>query len=82
MARVHDAGAAGRVVDALPGAVAIADRSAALIAMVDPVLGDGGVPTMLLVEHPGFAALQAEGFERIWESAKPVRDEHRSRPTD
>jgi sugar-specific transcriptional regulator TrmB len=80
MARVHDAGAAGRVVDALPGAVAIADRSAALIAMVDPVLGDGGVPTMLLVEHPGFAALQAEGFERIWESAKPVGDEHRSRP--
>ena len=72
IARYHDAGVEGRLVEELPIKLAIADRRTALLAMTDPVLPDIGFPTTLLVEHPGFATLQAEAFERLWETAKPL----------
>ena len=80
MAAYHEAGVEGRLVDELPIKLALADRKLVLLAMTDPVLPDIGFPTTLLVEHPGFAALQAEAFERLWESAKPVDDGHRPGP--
>ncbi len=81
MAVYHDAGVQGRLVEALPIKLALADRKLALLAMTDPVLPDIGFPTTLLVEHPGFASLQAEAFERLWETAKPLEDRHRADPT-
>jgi sugar-specific transcriptional regulator TrmB len=80
MAAYHEAGVVGRLVDELPIKLALADRKVALLAMTDPVLPDIGFPTTLLVEHPGFASLQADAFERLWETAKPMVDEHRGRP--
>jgi sugar-specific transcriptional regulator TrmB len=77
MAVYHEAGVEGRLVEELPIKLAIADRKQALLAMTDPVLPDIGFPTTLLVEHPGFATLQAGAFERLWESGKPLLDGHR-----
>lgn len=76
----HEAGVEGRLVDQLPLKLALADRRLALLAMTDPTLPDVGFPSTLLVEHPGFASLQAEGFERLWESSKPIEDWHRTGP--
>lgn len=72
MAAYHAAGVEGRLVDELPIKLAVADRRVALLAMTDPVLPDIGFPTTLLVEHPGFATLQAEAFERLWQDAWPI----------
>jgi sugar-specific transcriptional regulator TrmB len=79
MARYH-AAVEGRLVDDLPIKLALADRKLALLAMTDPVLPEVGFPTTLLVEHPGFAALQAEAFERLWATATPVQDQYRTAP--
>lgn len=68
----HRAGVEGALVDELPIKVAVADRSTALVVMTDPVLPDIGFPTTLLIEHPGFASLQAEAFDRRWEMARPI----------
>lgn len=72
MEAYHSAGVEGRLVDDLPMKLAISDRRVALLAMTDPVLPEIGFPTTILVEHPGFAALQAEAFERLWVDARPV----------
>lgn len=72
MGQYHQAGVRGAVVDHLPVKLAVCDRRAALVAMTDPVLPEVGFPTTLLVEHPGFAAIQAEAFERLWSRAEPV----------
>lgn len=72
MAAYHEAGVEGALVDDLPIKLAIADRRTALLAMTDPALPGEGFPTTLLVEHPGFAALQADAFEFVWASARPL----------
>lgn len=72
MEAYHRAGVLGALVEALPIKLAVADRKVALIAMADPVLPDIGFPTTLLVEHPGFASLQADAFERLWEGATSI----------
>lgn len=72
MAQYHRAGVKGALVDELPVKLAVCDRRAALVAMIDPVLPEVGFPTTLLVEHSGFAAVQAEAFEHLWEQAEPV----------
>ena len=72
MAVYHEAGVMGALTDELPIKLAVVDRKVALLAMTDPVLPDIGFPTTLLVEHPGFAGIQAEGFERLWEHAQPL----------
>ncbi|MGH9190145.1 MAG: hypothetical protein ACRD0Q_08965 [Acidimicrobiales bacterium] len=33
-----------------------------------------GFPTSLLVEHPGYATLQAVAFDQLWAEAKPYDD--------
>ncbi|HET7489644.1 MAG TPA: helix-turn-helix domain-containing protein [Acidimicrobiales bacterium] len=60
------AGARARLVPTLPMAMVVADRAAVLLSV------DGaGQAATLFVEHPGFAAVQATGFERLWETARP-----------
>lgn len=71
----HAAGVEARVVERLPIKLVVADHKAAMLAMVDPVLGEDGFPTTLLIEHPDFAATQAEAFERLWERGTPVATE-------
>jgi len=70
----HAAGTAGRVVDELPMKLAIFDRQVALLALSDPKLADVGFPTSLLVEHPGYANLQAVAFEQLFSGAQPYQD--------
>lgn len=74
MATYHDAGVEGRLVDELPLKLAVADRKVALLAMTDPVLPDIGFPTTLFVEHPGYASLQADAFEKQWAQSEPFPD--------
>ncbi|MGH9224833.1 MAG: TrmB family transcriptional regulator [Acidimicrobiales bacterium] len=68
----HEAGVQGRLVKELPLKLAVVDRETALLAMADPVQPDIGFPTTLLVEHPGYAGLQADAFEQRWSSAMPI----------
>jgi len=72
MDEYHQAGVQARLIEVLPIKLAVADRKVALLAMTDPVLPEIGFPTTLLVEHPGFAANQAAGFDHLWERAQPV----------
>lgn len=72
MEEYHRAGVVGALADELPVKLAVADRRVALLSLTHPVLPEVGFPATLLVEHPGFAALQAEAFERFWEKAEPL----------
>ncbi len=72
MTQYHDSGVRGRLVESLPIKLAVADRRVALLAMTDPVLPDIGFPTTLFVEHPGFATIQAEAFEKLWMESSPI----------
>ncbi len=72
MAEYHEAGVEGRLVKELPLKLAVADRKVALLAMTDPVLPDIGFPTTLFVEHPGYASLQADAFEKQWARSEPL----------
>lgn len=69
----HDAGVQGALVDDLPMKLAVADRRVALVSMTDPTALDIGFPTTLLVEHPGYASVQALAFDRLWETAHPIK---------
>lgn len=71
MTTYHAAGAEGRVVDELPVKLAIADRQVVLLAMADTVQPDVGYPTNLLVDHDGFARVQADAFDLRWSRADP-----------
>lgn len=72
MEKYHAAGVEGAVVLNLPIKLAVADRRVALLGIADPVLPAMSLPTTLLVEHPGFAALQAGAFDRLWAQAQPI----------
>lgn len=74
MATYHDAGTQGRVVDDLPIKLAIFDRQVALLSLDDPILPQVGFPISLLIEHPGYASVQAHAFENLWSSATPYED--------
>lgn len=68
----HHVGVEGRVVTGeLPVKLAVADRKEALITMTSPVPIEVGFPTVLHIENPGFAALQAEAFDHRWATAVP-----------
>ncbi|HSH60667.1 MAG TPA: helix-turn-helix domain-containing protein [Acidimicrobiales bacterium] len=67
----HDAGVQGRVVEDLPVKLAVFDRRESLLVIPDPVLPEVGFPTTLLVEHAGFASIQAAAFEHVWSQARP-----------
>lgn len=66
----HAGGVEGAVVDHLPVKLAVADGRVALVAITSMPLSDTGFPTTLLVEHPGFAEVQAHAFNRLWEGAR------------
>ncbi len=70
----HDAGVEARVAEEVPLKLVVADRRRALVAMSDPVPAEAGFPATLVVSHPGFAALQAEAFERLWQTAHPLEE--------
>jgi HTH-type transcriptional regulator, sugar sensing transcriptional regulator len=79
MGAYHDAGVEGRVVEELPMKLVVADRQVALLALADPVLREIGFPTNLFIEHPGYAAFQADAFEHRWAGARPITGKHRRR---
>lgn len=72
MEAYHAAGVQGRLVDRLPIKLAVADRRVSLVAMTDAAPPDVGFPTTLLVEHEGYAAVQAEAFRRLWDGGIEV----------
>jgi sugar-specific transcriptional regulator TrmB len=67
----HDVGVQGRVVEELPIKLAVFDRRDSLLVIPDPVLPEVGYPTTVLVEHSGFASIQAAAFEHLWAQARP-----------
>lgn len=71
MATYHAAGAQGRVVDELPLKLAVADRRVVLLAMADTVQPEVGFPTNVLVDHEGFAEVQADAFDLRWSRGRP-----------
>ena len=71
MDKYHGAGVQGRVVDELPIKLAVFDRMKSLLVIPDPVLPEVGYPTTVLVEHGGFATIQAAAFEHLWAEARP-----------
>lgn len=73
METYHRAGVQGRLVAELPLKLAVVDRRAALLAMSDPVLPEIGFPVTMLVEHPGYSALQADAFQYLWERSEEIR---------
>lgn len=76
MEKYHDAGVEGRVVDELPIKLAIFDRQSTLLSLDDPVLPQVGFPITLLIEHPGYASVQANAFENLWATATSYEEVH------
>lgn len=66
----HRAGVEARLADELPIKLVVVDRQSVLVSMPDAV--GAGYPTTLLIEHPGYATIQADAFERRWEAARPI----------
>jgi len=66
-----EAGLQARLVDELPIKLLIFDQRVVQIALTHPARADAGLPVFLLVEHPGYAAVQAEAFEQFWRRAQP-----------
>lgn len=76
MAKYHQAGVEGRVVDELPIKLAIFDRKNTLLSLDDPALPSVGFPITLLIEHPGYASVQANAFENMWATATSYEEVH------
>ncbi len=72
MNEYHRAGVLGALVDELPVKLVVADRRVALVALTGGADPDADLQASLLVEHAGFAALQAEAFDALWSRAEPV----------
>lgn len=64
-----EAGVQARVVDHLPMKLVVFDRRVTLVALAGETV-DIGYPTNLLIDHAGFAEVQADAFERRWEAAR------------
>jgi sugar-specific transcriptional regulator TrmB len=67
--RFMEAGEQARVVDELPLKLVLIDERVALFTMEDPVAGSTEL-TIMVVEHPGFAALLKLAFEHVWGSGE------------
>lgn len=67
----HRAGVQARLVDELTLKMIVVDRRASMVATTHP--SQEGYPTVMLIEHPGFAEVLADSFERRWERALPYR---------
>lgn len=68
----HQAGVEARLVDELPIKLTVVDRRATLVVMSDPSSPGDEYPTTLHVEHPCFAEVQADAFERRWATGRPL----------
>jgi hypothetical protein len=68
----REAGAEGRMVDELPVKLLVVDRRVVIIAMDDENTVDATFPITMLIEHGGYASVQAEAFERIWARGRPL----------
>jgi len=67
------AGVQARVSDELPVKLAIFDRKVVIVIMENPILPETGYPTTQLIEHPGYARVQADAFEHRWAQARPYQ---------
>lgn len=69
------AGVEGGVVEELPVKMAIFDKRKVLVAMTEgDDDGQAGYPTVLLIEHSGYAEMHALAFAALWETAQPFSD--------
>lgn len=75
----HAAGVQARVVDQLPVKLVVVDQTVAMVSMADPTVPEGGYPTTLLIEHPGYAEFAVDAFERRWGRGRPYAPPKRSR---
>lgn len=66
MEAYHQAGVKARVVEELPVKLVVVDRRASLVGMHDRSNSEGGYPTAPLIEHAGYASVQALAFEQLW----------------
>lgn len=72
METYHQAGVQARLTDHLPVKLVVVDRRTALVGMTNPVAPEASYPTHMLVEHPGYAAIQAAAFDQLWSAAVPL----------
>lgn len=68
----HHAGVEARLAERLPVKLIVVDRHLAIVNMADSATESGGYPTMLHVDHAGFAELQVNAFEQYWQRAAPL----------
>jgi hypothetical protein len=71
MSAYHRAGVQARLVEDLPIKLVVVDRRTTLVSMSDPH-SDAGYPTIMSIDHPGYAAVQADAFEQRWATGAPV----------
>jgi HTH-type transcriptional regulator, sugar sensing transcriptional regulator len=64
-----EVGERARVVGHLPLKLVVIDERFAVFTMEDPVAGATDL-TIMIVEHPGFAAVLKLAFEHVWESGE------------
>lgn len=60
-----------RTADDLPTKLAVIDRRAVLVAMMDPSSTEGRFPPSLHVVEAGFAASQGAVFDHYWHNSRP-----------
>jgi len=68
----RQAGVEAAVIEEVPMKLVVADRRIALVGMDGPAGPGSDFPTHLLIDDPGFAAVQAEAFEKYWGRATPI----------
>lgn len=68
----HQAGVQARLAERLPIKLVVVDRSKTLVNLADAAAPEGGYPNTLLVEHLGYAEVQAAAFEQYWQAARPL----------
>ncbi|MFN2591768.1 MAG: TrmB family transcriptional regulator [Candidatus Dormibacteria bacterium] len=67
----HPAGVQGRVTPELPMKLVVFDRSVSLVGLADSGHAPSMYPTLLHIDHPGFAVMQALAFEQLWQESSP-----------
>lgn len=75
----HRAGVKGRIVDHVPAKLVVADRNVALLG--GPTTNEE-FPTILHIEEPGIAAMQAAAFDQWWASSRPYVPEEDPPPVE
>ncbi|HUQ38598.1 MAG TPA: helix-turn-helix domain-containing protein [Acidimicrobiales bacterium] len=76
-----EAGLEVRVSEDVPMKMVLVDRSVCLVALTYKGSVENDYPTVLVVEHEGFARVQADAFEARWARARPYRHSQTPRTT-